>query len=184
MGAEAREALVRRRNELEESMNLDVGEELVKKTFTKKYNDIQSRPSYEGEFEESWWEPWPKKELPTRAEHWIIKNNLIKLAEELNYNSKKLRRLIKWLEEGASLGIKVKESRMPTRGRNSKSAYKYGDRVTDAMRDWVEQGIAGGPFTEEEVGRMTRGNMEDIKVSPMSVKLKDNGKVNTNQTHS
>ena len=176
MKAEVREGLRRRKREIEENLNDDAGEEIVKKIFKKKFEEIETRDSYEGVYEESFWDSWPKKMLPEKPEHWIDKDRLRKVARELNYRSWKMDALMRWLEEGADLGIERKESRMPTRGPNSKTAYQYGVRVIDAIREWVELGIAAGPFTEQEIMEMVEGGMEGIKIAPMSVTIKDNGK--------
>ena len=157
-------------------MNSDAGEELVKKVFKKKFKEIEDRESYAGDFGDEFWRSWPRKEMPTKAEHWISKEKLLELAKMLNYNSWKLKALVKWLDEGAELGIEHKESRMPTKGPNSRSAEAYGDRVTDSIREWIDMEIAAGPFTEGEVREMVKGGMEEIKITPMSVTIKDNGK--------
>ena len=99
-----------------------------------------------------------------------LEDKLQQLARELNYDSWKLSALVKWLEEGAELGIEHKESRMATRGPNSKSAKQYGVRVTDSIREWVEMGIAAGPFTEKDVEKMVEEGMEEIKVASRAKK--------------
>ena len=48
--------------------------------------------------------------------------------------------------------------------------------MTDSIRDWLESGIAAGPFTEKEVKLMVEKGMPEIKVTPLSVAIKDNGK--------
>ena len=84
-------------------MNSDAGEELVKKVFKKKFKEIEDRESYAGDFGDEFWRSWPRKEMPTKAEHWISKEKLLGLAKMLNYNSWKLKALVKWLDEGAAI---------------------------------------------------------------------------------
>ena len=128
MNEAVRSKLRKRKRELEENMTLDVGPPLAKKVFKKKYQDVESRESYEGVFEEKFWEHWPRKELPEKGEHWLDKEGLETLAKELRYDSHQLRQVLGWFDRGAPLGVKKAEARMPTRGKNSKSAFLYGDR--------------------------------------------------------
>ena len=176
MNEAVRLKLRKRKRELEENMNLDVGPPLTKKVFKKKYQEVETRESYEGTYEEEFWSNWPRKELPERGEHWLDREGIETLARELNYDSHLLRQVLSWFDRGAPLGVKKAEARMPTRGKNSKSSYLYGDRMTDAVRDWVESGIAAGPFTKKEVELMVEKGMPEIKVTPLSVAIKDNGK--------
>merc|ERR1711923_669463 len=53
------------------------------------------------------------------------------------------------------------------------SAYEYGERVTDAIAEWVHSGIAAGPLTRQE---LEAEGLKEIKINPIQVRLKPNGK--------
>ena len=53
--------------------------------------------------------------------------------------------------------------------KNSLSAYQYGDRVADALQQWIDEGIVAGPLREEDIP------FADYTVSPIMVRLKPNG---------
>ena len=142
------------------------------KTFKKRFEDVPTRQSYRGKFEECFWKSWPRKEIPDRAEMWIDREKLAQEAKKANYDSKKLWKTLAWLEEGVELGC-VGDARLQTISANHPSAFEYGERITDALRGWVEDGICAGPYTREELDAL---GFKDITINSMQVRLKPNGK--------
>ena len=142
------------------------------KSFKKRVPEIPTRESYTGNFEPSFWKNWPRKEIPERPETWINKEKLQKEAEMANYDSKKLWRTLSWLADGVELGC-VGDARLPTVSSNHPSAFEYGDRITDALRGWIEDGICAGPYTKKELEEL---GFKDITINSMQVRLKPNGK--------
>ena len=72
------------------------------------------------------------------------------------------------LDNGANTGVEG-AGRLPTAGRNQKSAYEHGGLLSDALGAWVQQGLMAGPYTREELP------WNNVKISPMSIQLKPNG---------
>ena len=73
------------------------------------------------------------------------------------------------LEFGADIGASGR-ARLPTLEKNSRSAFKYGDRLQEALQDLILQGAKLGPLFEEEVDLTT------AKFHAMGSKLKPSGK--------
>jgi hypothetical protein len=78
-------------------------------------------------------------------------------------------RVIRWLEEGASIGCEG-ECRAASVSKNTKGAYANGRQVSDAIASWVKQGYAYGPVEEEEVPA-------DAKINSILTRAKPNGAV-------
>ena len=93
------------------------------------------------------------------------------MAERAGYQDiDRLGRVCHRLENGAETGCRGR-GRLSTKHRNADSAYEYGDRISDALQDWVVQGICAGPLRKEEIP------WKDITVSPIGGRLKPNGKI-------
>ena len=76
---------------------------------------------------------------------------LKKLAEDNNFPDKKLLETIcKDIRSGAVIGCKG-PFRNPSRATNAPSALENGEKVTDAIADWVKKGFAFGPVHEDNV---------------------------------
>jgi hypothetical protein len=71
------------------------------------------------------------------------------------------------LENGANIGC-VGSAREATVCSNAPSAYDCGAEVTDAIAEWVMQGIAAGPFDQKD-------RPKDAKVSGVMCRMKPNG---------
>ena len=73
------------------------------------------------------------------------------------------------LEFGADIGTSGR-ARLPTLEKNSRSAFKYGDRLQEALQDLILQGAKLGPLFEEEV------DLTIAKFHAMGTKVKPSGK--------
>ena len=82
-------------------------------------------------------------------------------------NWDRLNRVCKNLENGANIGCKD-PFREPSFSSNASSAYESGQEVTDSVADWVEQGIAAGPFDPKD-------RPASAKVNGMMCRIKPNG---------
>ena len=143
-------------------------------TFRKKNSYIPTRKSYKGKYEASFWKNFTKRQLVMKPESWISSSKLMEVAERINYhNMKEVTEVASILKEGANLGCRG-SARLGTVMRNSPTAYQYGERLVDALEDWLKDNLAAGPFTREELEQ--HFSWEDIKVNPMAVRLKPNGK--------
>ena len=147
---------------------------VIKKNFTKKFPNIPTRENYSGVFEEDFWSEFTKREINLEPESWICPDSLVNLAREVGYSEEEN---LQWakatLVNGANLGCRG-SARLGTKGRNSKTVNEFGDRLVDSLQQWLEDNLACGPLTQEEVEE--HWNMNDITVNPMSVRLKPNGK--------
>ena len=142
------------------------------KPFNKIHKQIKTREDYRGAFEEEFWETFPKNNLPSKHESWICADTLEAEAKKVGYNTKELAKTLKWIRDGVELGCSG-DSRKATSMPNMTSAYEYGERVTDAIAEWVHSGIAAGPFTRQE---LEAEGLKEIKINPIQVRLKPNGK--------
>ena len=140
----------------------------------KKNTNIPTRKSYKGNFEDNFWNNFTRRQLVKKPESWISGEKLRGLAKRLNYqNQAKVDKVAETLRKGADLGC-VGSARLGTSMRNSPSAYEYGERLLDALEDWLKDDLAAGPFTKAELSKVFEG--EEVKVNPMAVRLKPNGK--------
>jgi hypothetical protein len=142
------------------------------KQFKKKNPEIPVLDKYKDKLPAAYWSKWTKRSYSslTPVRSWIDPEQLEKVAEELQYKDKQRRlgKVLSSLREGADIGCRGL-ARLPTSVRNSASAYEYGERVTDALQDWVKDGLAFGPMLPEEMP------WSDYTVNPITVKIKPNG---------
>ena len=95
---------------------------------------------------------------------------LKELAVLCQYPDKvKLDSIIDRIENGSKIGCEGK-FRKPSRARNSLSAFKDGQQVTDEIASWLKAGFAYGPIPISEVPR-------NAKVSSIMTRGKPNGAV-------
>ena len=73
------------------------------------------------------------------------------------------------LTEGERIGCED-VYREPSRSKNAPMAYECGDRVSDAIAEWVRDGYMRGPVSKEEVPKTA-------KISGIMTKAKPNGSV-------
>lgn len=141
------------------------------KVFTPKHN-LPRLDSYNRKLPDSYWNVWTKRTVEQLLPHhsWVSAEKLVQLSSELGYRDvDRLARVVKRLEEGADIGCRGR-ARLSTRVKNSDPAYEYGDRVADELQEGVKSGIMAGPLLEEEIP------WSDFTCSPMTVRLKPNGK--------
>lgn len=150
----------------------DFGPEPVKKPFKKKNPEIPTLNSYEGDFDESYWESWTKVTPGEGVDSWIDLKELINVANEIGYVSPKLDKAKVWLSEGVKLGVNDEDARKVTSGPNSKLALELGERVSDSLQAGIKQGYIKGPLTAED---LEEAKIFDIKTIPLSCRLKPNG---------
>ena len=147
---------------------------VLKKSFKKKFPNIPTRVDYSGVFEDDFWSGFTKREIVKLPEAWICPDSLVNLAREVGYSEEEN---LQWAKEtlvnGANLGCSG-SARLGTKGKNSKKVNEFGDRLVDSLQQWLEDNLACGPLTMEEVEE--HWSLSDITVSPMSVRLKPNGK--------
>ena len=120
----------------------------------------------------SYWNDWPKRtfEQALPSTSWVSSTKLKELATQYGYTDwARLERSVQRLDNGASIGC-LGRGRLPTFSGNAPSTYEYGDRVADALAEWIKDGIMVGPLDEEELP------WRDVTVSGMMVRLKPSGK--------
>ena len=64
-------------------------------------------------------------------------------------------KVTKWLQEGARIGC-IEEFRSPSRATNTKDAILEGEKVTDAICDWVKKGVAYGPVDIKDIPKSAK----------------------------
>jgi hypothetical protein len=136
------------------------------KKFIPKYN-LPPVADYRANAKRDFWNAFPVNHSltgtspvsATRLKSWA---NAVGCADRDRLNS-----VCKNLENGADIGCKG-EARNPTICGNASSAYDCGAQVTDAVADWIHQGIAAGPFDPKD-------RPIDAKVSGVMCRMKPNG---------
>ena len=142
------------------------------KVFKPKNPNLPLLSKYDGVLPESYWECWLRRDyssLTPRAS-WIDPVALQYEAQELGYKDEdgRLKRTLDRLRQGADIGCRG-PARLPTRVKNSPSAFEYGDRVMDTIQGWVRDELCFGPMKPEEMP------FKDYTVNPIVVKLKPTG---------
>ena len=131
---------------------VEIPEPLPPKEFLPTHPNLPVLSSYRGKLPQSYWDKWIKRTyqslLPVKS--WISPKELKSIAEEIGYptSDAQLKRVLERLAHGADIGCRG-NGRLPTRSKNSASAYQYGERVADALQSWVTEGLCFGPLSEE-----------------------------------
>ena len=131
-----------------------VGQPLEKepplKVFKQKHPRLPILRDYSANLPESFWRKWLRRDYGslTPAISWILPEALEGEARRLGYKDKesRLKKTLKRLREGADIGCRG-SARLPTKARNSPTAYQYGARVMDTIQGWVVDGLCYGPPT-------------------------------------
>ena len=143
--------------------------------FKPKYNLPHLDDYSKDRFPASYWSKWTKRTLDMvlPGSSWVSSDCLRELADRANFpHTKMLERVCNRLDKGANVGCEGR-GRLPTVANNSKHVYEFGDRISDALQDWICEGIAAGPLKEEELKRLG----QHYTVNPLGAKLKPNGKI-------
>ena len=131
------------------------------------------RASYEGTFEDAYWDKWETNEYDPGVDSWPDWRKLIEVAQAAGYQRHgMISRAVSILKNGADLGCHG-TARLPSTVKNSRSVWEgqNGPKVADTLQDWVCKGIVFGPFTP------SRMPFSDYKTNPVSVKPKPKGKI-------
>jgi hypothetical protein len=111
------------------------------------------------------WGRFPKKEVaPARA---LVSEQALARAVEVwgCEDEERFRTVYRDLEGGADIGCRG-NFRGGSVSRNAESSYCFGDRVTDAIADWLNKGFAAGPFDEDDVPAGAKVNSIMCRVKP------------------
>ena len=138
----------------------------VPKHPNKKLNDYSKCPYKE------FWDDIEKVEWDNIAGNKgkIDVDKLEELAEEFGFpNEAILSAVVGDLRHGARIGVSD-GYRVPSTSTNAPSALEHGEEVTDALLQWVEEGLVIGPYDPGEVP------FDRTKVSGLMCRLKPNGK--------
>ena len=141
--------------------------------FKYKHPHLPIRNSYEGVFEDSYWDNWTVNEYDPKVDCWPDWRKLITMAQAAGYQKQdKIARAVEILKHGADLGCHG-TARLPSTVKNSRSVWQEGNgpKVADTLQDWVCKGIAFGPFKHSQMP------FTDYKTNPISVKPKPKGKI-------
>ena len=159
---------------IEDNWTLDTPDPPPLAVAKKMYEFLPKRESYKGDFGPDFWARFKRFDLPKEVQHWMKKEALKAEADKAGYKSEKLDQVLMWLEKGVDIGCHKETARMATTGTNMESAYEHGEIMTDTIQHWCMEGIAAGPYTREELEDL---GFKNIKVNPMQVRVKMNGKL-------
>ena len=143
------------------------------KVFVPKF-DIPVLKDYSEEvFPSEYWDAWPVFPLSeAKVQSWVdveaLKGLCVKAGIPIDTGL--AAEVLHDLEFGADIGARGR-SRLPTWGKNGKTAFQYGERVQDTLASFIKKGIYVGPLKMEELEGWS------IKVHPLTVRLKDDGSV-------
>ena len=126
--------------------------------------------SYNGVANESFWEKFPKKDLPLLAE---TKVNVTSLKKKIQSAKNKMsrtefnraKRLLRNLQHGADAF--QRSPLPPISTRNAASTGTYGQILTDTIATWIKKGYVAGPFDTPPV--------PGFRINPLGVVVR-NGK--------
>ena len=111
----------------------DWEQEPIKKSVKAKNKNVPILKTYPRgqDFGEEYWSKWIRNEYSRTKGSLIDHVKFGRVAQELGYgNIKKIEYIKDFLENGAVLGVES-NGRWPSVGKNSPSAYEYGERVAD-----------------------------------------------------
>ena len=138
------------------------------KIFKPKF-DLPLLPRYDGVAPQAFWDEFPSNRIaPAKS---LINADVLKsLALDCGFNDLALlNKIFKDLHEGADIGC-AGEVRKASRARNAPSAHMNGEKVTDAIADWIVKGFAYGPVQEADVP-------PNAKLSGIMTRAKPSGSV-------
>ena len=103
-------------------------------------HDLPVLPDYSKPAPAWYWKFFPSNtKFPAQSK--ISGDKLKEMALDCGYNDySQLDKVTKWLNEGADIGCH-ELFRKPTKAKNSDSCYKDGEKISDALADWIKKGI-------------------------------------------
>ena len=126
----------------------EVPDKMPLKDFKKKFVEIPTLGDYSKKrLPDWWWGTWTKKtyeqSLPPKSS---VNPELLQAACGAAGcgGTKRLHRVLQRLRCGATLGC-TGAARLPTMMKNNDAAFRYGERVVDALQEWIVKGCAVGP---------------------------------------
>ena len=151
------------RRVLEEEAAAGRPADLPKKIFIPK-QDLPQLRSYKGPAGKEFWDQFPKNHTwPGKS---LINADRLELyGLQLGLIDLRFEQVLGYLRDGALLGCRG-EARLPTRSKNSPSAYQFGPQVTDAIATWVVKGFAHGPVLPQELPRAAKVNGIMVREKP------------------
>ncbi len=138
---------------------------------SRKFDSLPILSNYRASPDDSFWENFPKRDLPRKPSTRINSKNLIKLIEENKHDMsiaelKRAYKTVHDIKEGAE-AYQMSEL-PPIMVENYESAYENGALITDKIACWIESGFVAGPFDSPP--------MAGFRANPLKAVVK-NGKV-------
>ena len=121
----------------------------MKETAERKFKNISLLTDYSKIPSQNFWDDFPRRNLPSKAETRINAKNLEKAVKAVeshltNCEKKRAAKVISDLKEGAD--SYQKSSLPPITVQNAKSAITHGAMITDKIATWIHEGYVAGPF--------------------------------------
>ena len=139
------------------------------KIFKAKFPNIPVLRDYRRGPTGNFWKVFPSN-LTKPSKSLVIPGALARLAADVTSIDQNLLQIVCTdLREGARLGCEG-AFRGPSKATNAPSAYEDGDKVTDAIADWLAKGFAFGPVDRSAVP-------DSAKISGIMTRPKPNGSV-------
>ena len=142
------------------------------KVFKPKFN-LPVLNNYRRETDERYWNYWPKVtwESSRKYKSKIDPDKLKQMAIDTGFTDMDLLNVVcNDLKVGANIGCS-EEFRGSSTATNAPSSFNQGEKVSDAICEWLHKGYAIGPLDRQEIP------FEDIKLSGLMTKIKPNGSV-------
>ena len=142
------------------------------KTFKPKFN-LPVLNNYRKDPDGRYWAYWPKVswESSRNLKSKISPETLKQMAIDTGFKDIDLLNTVcNDLKVGADIGCSA-EYRAASTSTNAPSSYNQGEKVSDAICEWLDQGYAIGPLDRHEIP------FSDVKVSGLMTKIKPNGRV-------
>ena len=155
--------------EIWRSVSLSPLQELPEPKIFKPKFDLPILTRYDGVAPKEFWDVFPSnRRAPAKS---LIDASVLRgLAVDCGFTDLSLLdKIFQDLSEGADIGC-TGEVRKASRARNAPSAHLNGEKVTDAIADWLVKGFAYGPIPEAEVPL-------NIKLSGIMTRAKPSGSV-------
>lgn len=147
-------------------------EQPPKKKFSPKFN-LPVLNSYRGNVDDRYWRYWPTVswEESKKLKSQINPDKLWQMAIDTGFKDRDLlKQVCDDLRMGADIGCR-EEYRVESTSSNAPSAYADGEKVSDAICEWLSQGYAIGPLERDEIP------FEWVKLNGLMTRPKANGKV-------